>query len=78
MVARARGTLRGKGGLETIRETTGRETCHPAQNAGGMVLEDGESMRDRLLDLLCAIVERLGLIDWRSLQNLDGKGEFED
>lgn len=33
---------------------------------------------NKLLDLLCALVERLHLIDWRSLQNLDGKGEFED
>lgn len=34
-------------------------------------------MRDRLLDLLCAIVERLGLIDWRSLEDLDGGEEWQ-
>lgn len=33
---------------------------------------------NRLLDFLCTIVERLGLIDWRSLENLDGQEEWQN
>lgn len=32
---------------------------------------------DKFLDFLCMMVERLGLIDWRSLQNLDGHEEWQ-
>lgn len=40
-----------------------------------MALEDGEGM-NKLLDFLCTLLEKLHIIDCRSLENLDGGEEF--